>query len=83
MEMLSSKQKTAIIIAGVIVVGIFIIYMATKTKDYDNYSVINEEIEENTNENKEEIQSKMKEYADYMVRIPVRTPLYLQDDIKS
>ncbi len=56
MEMLSSKQKTAIIIAGVIVVGIFIIYMATKTKDYDNYSVINEEIEENTNENKEEIQ---------------------------
>lgn len=34
MEMLSSKQKTAIIIAGVIVVGIFIFYMTTKSNNY-------------------------------------------------
>lgn len=49
MEMLSSKQKTAIIIAGVIVVGIFIFYMSTKANNYD-YSAINEIAEEETKE---------------------------------
>ncbi len=34
MEMLSAKQKTAIIIAGVIIVGIFIFYMTTKSNNY-------------------------------------------------
>lgn len=55
MEMLSSKQKIAIIIAGVVIVGIFIFYMSTKTKNND-YSVLKEEIveEEETKEIKEE-----------------------------
>lgn len=52
MEMLSSKYKTAIIIAGVVVVGIFIFYMTTKTKAYD-YSITNEVIENNISEEKE------------------------------
>lgn len=34
MEMLSAKQKTAIIIAGVIIVGIFIFYMTTKSNNF-------------------------------------------------
>lgn len=54
MEMLSSKQKTAIIIAGVIVVGIFIFYMSTKAKNYD-YSAINEIVEEETEEEEEKV----------------------------
>ncbi len=60
--MLSSKQKTAIIIAGVIVVGIFIFYMTTKTRDYD-YSVINEAIEDETNdkENEEKVEENISE----------------------
>ena len=49
MEMLSSKQKTAIIIAGIIVVGIFIFYMSTKSNNYD-YSEINEIAEDETKE---------------------------------
>ena len=49
MEMLSTKQKTAIVIAGVIVVGIFIFYMSTKTKTYD-YSAVNETIQEKVDE---------------------------------
>lgn len=47
--MLSSKQRTAIIIAGIFVVGIFILYMVTKSKNYD-YSIINEITEENIEE---------------------------------
>ena len=58
MEMLSSKQKIAIIIAGVFVVGIFIFYMTTKTKSYD-YSTINNVVEDNTEE--EEIEEETKE----------------------
>lgn len=54
MEMLSSKQKTAIIIAGVIVVGIFIFYMSTKANNYD-YSSINEIAEEETKEKEEQV----------------------------
>ncbi len=57
MEMLSSKQKTAIIIAGVIVVGIFIFYMSTKTKESD-YSTINEITEQETEEVEEETEEK-------------------------
>ena len=53
--MLSSKQKTAIIIAGVIVVCIFIFYMTTKTRNYD-YSVINEAVEDNTKDKQDEVQ---------------------------
>ena len=60
MEMLSTKQKTVIIIAGVIVVGIFIYYMTTKANNSD-YSAINEiavsapqEEEHDKNEEKEE-----------------------------
>lgn len=49
MEMLSTKQKTVIIIAGVIVVGIFIYYMTTKANNYD-YSAINEIAESETKE---------------------------------
>lgn len=60
MEMLSSKQKTAIIIAGVIVVGIFIFYMSTKTKNYD-YSVVNEATESDTKEEEEEIEKQIEE----------------------
>ena len=55
MEMLSLKQKTAIIIAGVIVVCIFIFYMTTKTRNYD-YSVINEAVEDNTKDKQDEVQ---------------------------
>lgn len=51
--MLSTKQKTAIIIAGVVVVGIFIFYMTTKTKTYD-YSVVNETIQDNTEREEEQ-----------------------------
>lgn len=57
MEMLSSKQKTAIIIAAVIVVGIFIFYMSTKTKESD-YSTINEITEQETEEVEEETEEK-------------------------
>ena len=49
MEMLSSKQKTAIIIAGVIVVGIFIFYMTTKSNNYITPE-INEIAEDETKE---------------------------------
>ena len=58
--MLSSKQKTAIIIAGVIVVGIFIFYMATKTRTYD-YSVINEAIEDTKEDKSDEIEETVNE----------------------
>lgn len=57
MEMLSSKQKTAIIIAGVIIVGIFIFYMSTKTKEND-YSAINQITEQETEEVEEETEEK-------------------------
>lgn len=60
MEMLSSKQKTAIIIAGIIVVGIFIFYMSTKSNNYD-YSEINEIAEDETKENEEEQKQETKE----------------------
>lgn len=53
MEMLSSKQKTAIIIAGVIVVGIFIFYMTTKSNNYITPE-INEIAEDVTKEEEEE-----------------------------
>ncbi len=53
MEMLSSKQKTAIIIAGVIVVGIFIFYMTTKSNNYITPE-INEIAEDETKEEEEE-----------------------------
>ena len=53
MEMLSTKQKTVIIIAGVIVVGIFIYYMTTKANNYD-YSAINEIAESETKEEEKE-----------------------------
>lgn len=62
MEMLSSKQKTAIIIAGVIVVGIFIFYMSTKSKNYD-YSAINEIAEEETKEEEEKEQETKEEIS--------------------
>lgn len=52
MEMLSSKQKIAIIIAGIFVVGIFIFYMSTKTKAYDESFI--KEIEEEEISKKEE-----------------------------
>lgn len=58
MEMLSSKQKTAIIIAGIIVVGIFIFYMSTKANKYD-YSAINEITEEETKEEEQEIKEEI------------------------
>lgn len=61
MEMLSSKQKIAIIIAGVFVVGIFIFYMTTKTSNYD-YSEIDKTIEET----QEEGQVKAKEIIVYI-----------------
>ena len=60
MEMLSSKQKTAIIIAGIIVVGIFIFYMSTKSNNYD-YSEINEIAEDETKENEKEQKQETKE----------------------
>lgn len=61
MEMLSSKQKIVIIIAGIIVVGIFIFYMSTKTKAY-SYSEINEEIDQEMKEDDKEIEEeKVKE----------------------
>lgn len=62
MEMLSSKQKTAIIIAGVIVVGIFIFYMSTKANNYD-YSAINEIAEEETKEEEEKEQETKEEIS--------------------
>lgn len=62
MEMLSSKQKTAIIIAGVIVVGIFIFYMSTKANNYD-YSAINEIAEEETKEGEEKEQETKEEIS--------------------
>lgn len=58
MEMLSSKQKTAIIIAGVIVVGIFIFYMSTKANNYD-YSAINEITEDETKEDEQETEEEI------------------------
>ena len=57
MEMLSSKQKTAIIIAGVIVVGIFIFYMTTKSNNYITPE-INEIAEDETKEEEEEQEEK-------------------------
>lgn len=58
MEMLSSKQKTAIIIAGIIVVGIFIFYMSTKANKYD-YSAVNEITEDETKEEEQEIKEEI------------------------
>ncbi len=49
MEMLSSKQKMALIIVGVFVVGIFMYYMSTKTSTYD-YEALNEVMEETEEE---------------------------------
>lgn len=52
--MLSSKQKTAIIIAGIFVVGIFIFYMTTRANANTNdYSVVNEAIQDKTDEGEE------------------------------
>lgn len=56
MEMLSTKQKTAIIIAGVVIVGIFIYYMTTKTNNYD-YSTINEIAEEEPKEEEKQLKT--------------------------
>lgn len=62
MEMLTSKQKVAIIVAGVFVVGIFLIYMMTKTRNNEYYytNQISDEVvvsdeEEEVKENTEEI----------------------------
>lgn len=66
--MLSTKQKTAIIIAGVVVVCIFIFYMTTKTNNY-NYSSINNVIEEDTKEEDTEEEEKVKEPKEIAIHI--------------
>lgn len=66
--MLSTKQKTAIIIAGVVVVCIFIFYMTTKTNNY-NYSSINNIIEEDTKEEDTEEEEKVKEPKEIAIHI--------------
>lgn len=62
--MLSTKQKTAIIIAGVIVVGIFIFYMTTKTNTNVNAnddSIVNEAIQDTDDGKEDEKEDEPKE----------------------
>lgn len=57
--MLSTKQKTAIIIAGIFVVGIFIFYMTTKTNNNTNdYSIVNEAIQDKADEDEKQEEKK-------------------------
>lgn len=53
MESLTSKQKIILAIAGIVVIGIFVVYMNTKSNSY-NYTSINEMSENiETNDEKE------------------------------
>lgn len=60
MEMLSSKQKKIIIVAGALVVCIFVYYMTTINKEYD-YSSVNEAVEVSKEESKETEETEEKE----------------------